>query len=60
MISDWEGIDRITSPPHANYSYSIEAGVGAGIDMVRIRSVKHVHSYFFLQKTVKHRTNLFT
>lgn len=43
MISDWEGIDRITSPPHANYSYSIEAGVGAGIDMVRIRSVKHVH-----------------
>lgn len=43
MISDWEGIDRITSPPHANYSYSIEAGVGAGIDMVRIRYVKHVH-----------------
>ena len=37
VISDWEGIDRITSPPHANYSYSIEAGIGAGIDMVRIR-----------------------
>lgn len=43
VISDWEGIDRITTPPHANYSYSIEAGVGAGIDMVRIRCVKHVH-----------------
>jgi beta-glucosidase-like glycosyl hydrolase len=36
VISDWEGIDRITTPPHANYSYSIEAGVGAGIDMVSI------------------------
>jgi len=36
VISDWQGIDRITSPPHANYSYSVEAGVGAGIDMVNI------------------------
>lgn len=36
VISDWEGIDRITSPPHANYSYSIEAGVGAGIDMIMV------------------------
>ena len=34
VISNWEGIDRIASPPHANYSYSVEAGVGAGIDMV--------------------------
>ena len=34
VISDWQGIDRITSPPHANYSYSVEAGVAAGIDMV--------------------------
>jgi len=36
VISDWEGIDRITSPPHQNYSYSIEAGVGAGIDMIMV------------------------
>lgn len=36
VISDWEGIDRITSPPHANYTYSILAGVGAGIDMIMI------------------------
>ena len=36
VISDWQGIDRITSPPHANYSYSVEAGVGAGIDMVMV------------------------
>ncbi|CAN6587055.1 unnamed protein product [Malus baccata var. baccata] len=35
VISDWEGIDRITSPPHANYSYSIQAGISAGIDMVK-------------------------
>ncbi|KAI5316513.1 hypothetical protein L3X38_036220 [Prunus dulcis] len=36
VISDWEGIDRITSPPHANYSYSIQAGINAGIDMVMV------------------------
>ncbi|KAK3205525.1 hypothetical protein Dsin_019571 [Dipteronia sinensis] len=36
VISDWQGIDRITSPPHANYSYSVEAGVGAGIDMIMV------------------------
>ncbi|BFG37512.1 hypothetical protein CerSpe_237850 [Prunus speciosa] len=36
VISDWEGIDRITSPPHANYSYSIQAGISAGIDMVMV------------------------
>ncbi|MCL7026171.1 hypothetical protein MKW94_020265, partial [Papaver nudicaule] len=36
VISDWEGIDRITSPPHANYSYSIQAGVNAGIDMIMV------------------------
>ncbi|KAL8505268.1 hypothetical protein ACS0TY_016485 [Phlomoides rotata] len=33
VISDWQGIDRITSPPHANYTYSILASVNAGIDM---------------------------
>lgn len=36
VISDWEGIDRITTPPHANYSYSIEVGIGAGIDMIMV------------------------
>ncbi|XP_022744236.1 uncharacterized protein LOC111295127 isoform X2 [Durio zibethinus] len=36
VISDWEGIDRITSPPHANYTYSIQAGIHAGIDMVMV------------------------
>ncbi|XP_068307729.1 uncharacterized protein [Pyrus communis] len=36
VISDWEGIDRITSPPHANYSNSIQAGINAGIDMVMV------------------------
>ena len=35
VISDWEGIDRITSPPHSNYTYSVQASVLAGIDMVR-------------------------
>ncbi|KAL6507818.1 hypothetical protein OROGR_024013 [Orobanche gracilis] len=36
VISDYMGIDQITSPIHANYTYSILAGVGAGIDMVMI------------------------
>ncbi|GKU91479.1 hypothetical protein SLEP1_g5346 [Rubroshorea leprosula] len=36
VISDWEGIDRITSPPHANYTYSVQAGIQAGIDMVMV------------------------
>ncbi|KAJ0079965.1 hypothetical protein Patl1_22853 [Pistacia atlantica] len=36
VISDWEGIDRITSPPHANYTYSIEMAINAGIDMVMV------------------------
>jgi len=34
VISDWQGIDRITSPPGANYSLSVFDGVCAGIDMV--------------------------
>ncbi|XP_073289927.1 uncharacterized protein [Primulina huaijiensis] len=36
VISDYMGIDQITSPPHANYTYSILEGVGAGIDMVMV------------------------
>ncbi|PHT46468.1 hypothetical protein CQW23_15626 [Capsicum baccatum] len=36
VISDWQGIDRITSPPHDNYTYSVQAGVSAGIDMVMV------------------------
>ncbi|XP_061343323.1 uncharacterized protein LOC133289411 [Gastrolobium bilobum] len=36
VISDFEGIDRITSPPHANFTYSVEAGVSAGIDMFMV------------------------
>lgn len=36
VISDWLGIDRITSPAGANYTYSVQAGVNAGIDMVMV------------------------
>ncbi|KAH9323763.1 hypothetical protein KI387_018402, partial [Taxus chinensis] len=36
VISDWQGIDRITSPPDSNYSLSVMDGVGAGIDMVMV------------------------
>ncbi|PIN26599.1 Glucan 1,3-beta-glucosidase [Handroanthus impetiginosus] len=36
VISDWEGLDRLTSPPHSNYTYSVLAGVQAGIDMIMV------------------------
>ncbi|KAK9735105.1 hypothetical protein RND81_04G184600 [Saponaria officinalis] len=36
VISDWQGIDRLTSPPGNNYTYSVLAGVQAGIDMVMV------------------------
>ncbi|VFQ95433.1 unnamed protein product [Cuscuta campestris] len=36
VISDWGGLDRITTPSHANYSYSVQAGILAGIDMVMV------------------------
>ncbi|XP_051124283.1 uncharacterized protein LOC127246750 [Andrographis paniculata] len=36
VISDWQGIDRITSPPHSNYTYSVQASVLAGVDMVML------------------------
>ncbi|GMN62722.1 hypothetical protein TIFTF001_031784 [Ficus carica] len=37
VISDWQGIDKITSPtPHLNYSNSLLLGIQAGIDMVMV------------------------
>ncbi|VFQ98735.1 unnamed protein product [Cuscuta campestris] len=36
VISDWQGIDRITSPAHSNYTYSVQASILAGIDMVMV------------------------
>ncbi|XP_058774752.1 uncharacterized protein LOC131649022 [Vicia villosa] len=33
VISDFFGLDKITSPPHANYTYSIEVGINASVDM---------------------------
>ncbi|CAJ2672082.1 unnamed protein product [Trifolium pratense] len=36
VISDFEGIDRITSPFRANCTYSVLAGVSAGIDMFMV------------------------
>ncbi|CAN0839699.1 Beta-glucosidase BoGH3B [Linum grandiflorum] len=36
VISDWQGIDRITSTPHENYTLSVQEGVLAGIDMVMV------------------------
>ncbi|KAK3034302.1 hypothetical protein RJ639_032642 [Escallonia herrerae] len=36
VISDWEGLDRMTTPPKANYTWCIETGVNAGLDMIMI------------------------
>ncbi|XP_017215125.1 uncharacterized protein LOC108193063 [Daucus carota subsp. sativus] len=36
VISDWQGIDRMTTPEHANYTWSIITGVNAGIDMIMV------------------------
>ncbi|XP_052193000.1 uncharacterized protein LOC127801699 isoform X2 [Diospyros lotus] len=36
VISDWEGIDKITTPPHSNYTYSVQASILAGVDMVMV------------------------
>ncbi|KAM0871787.1 hypothetical protein ACQ4PT_039160 [Festuca glaucescens] len=36
VITDYQAIDQLTSPPHLNYSYSVQAGIGAGIDMVMV------------------------
>ncbi|KAL0369457.1 UNVERIFIED_CONTAM: Beta-glucosidase BoGH3B [Sesamum angustifolium] len=36
VISDSQGIDKITTPPHDNYTYSVEASINAGIDMILV------------------------
>ncbi|CAN6237028.1 unnamed protein product [Urochloa humidicola] len=36
VISDYQGLDFITTPQHADYLLSIELGILAGIDMVMI------------------------
>ncbi|KAJ8439718.1 hypothetical protein Cgig2_009542 [Carnegiea gigantea] len=36
VISDWLGLDRITTPDHANYTYSVLVAIQAGVDMVMV------------------------
>ncbi|KAG0582112.1 hypothetical protein KC19_3G035200 [Ceratodon purpureus] len=36
LISDFQGIDRITEPPGVNYSDSVLLSINAGIDMVMV------------------------
>ncbi|KAG5530593.1 hypothetical protein RHGRI_025525 [Rhododendron griersonianum] len=36
VISDWQGIDQLTNPPDANYTYSVLTGIGTGIDMIMV------------------------
>ncbi|KAH7522725.1 hypothetical protein FEM48_Zijuj07G0168900 [Ziziphus jujuba var. spinosa] len=53
VISDWEGIDRITSPPHANYTYSIIAGITAGIDMASPLILLQICDSTFLKRILR-------
>ncbi|KAJ8646890.1 hypothetical protein MRB53_008638 [Persea americana] len=36
LITDWEGIDRMTSPPGSDYKNSVKTAINAGIDMVMV------------------------
>ncbi|GAB2233978.1 hypothetical protein Drorol1_Dr00003209 [Drosera rotundifolia] len=36
VTSDWEGLGRITYPPLANYTYSVQASVNTGVDMIMV------------------------
>ncbi|KAJ6796710.1 Uncharacterized protein M6B38_219875 [Iris pallida] len=36
VISDWQGIDRMTDPAGANLTYSVVTGINAGIDMIMV------------------------
>ncbi|XP_078430865.1 uncharacterized protein LOC144702723 [Wolffia australiana] len=36
VISDWTGIDKITTPPRKNYTFSLQTGILAGIDMIML------------------------
>ncbi|KZV30572.1 lysosomal beta glucosidase-like [Dorcoceras hygrometricum] len=54
VSTDWSALDKITDPPHANYTYSVEAGILAGADMVM---VPHNYSEFIttLTSLVNHK-----
>ncbi|XP_041995165.1 beta-glucosidase BoGH3B-like [Salvia splendens] len=36
VISDMRGIDRLTDPPHSNYTYSVQVSILAGLDMIMV------------------------
>ncbi|KAI3721896.1 hypothetical protein L2E82_32915 [Cichorium intybus] len=36
VISDFKGIDKMTYPSHANYTWSIQQSIRAGIDMIMV------------------------
>ncbi|GLT69823.1 hypothetical protein SLA2020_419430 [Shorea laevis] len=48
LISDWEGLDRLSEPRGSNYRNCILAAVNAGIDMVM---VPHRHQQFMEDMT---------
>ncbi|EOA23226.1 hypothetical protein CARUB_v10016857mg [Capsella rubella] len=36
VVSDWEGLDRLSDPPGSNYRNCVKMGINAGIDMVMV------------------------
>ena len=53
VISDWEGLDRITTPPHSNYSYSVQAAIEAGIDCIMVSEKRILKPAKFLYQKAK-------
>ncbi|KAM0953420.1 putative glucan 1,3-beta-glucosidase [Dioscorea sansibarensis] len=53
VISDWEGIDRLSKPHGSNYRYCISASINAGIDMIMVpfRYGQFVEDLIFLVET---------
>ncbi|KAL4610791.1 hypothetical protein ACB092_08G077200 [Castanea dentata] len=39
VISDWEGLDRLSEPRGSNYRFCISAAVNAGIDMISMARI---------------------
>lgn len=39
VITDWEGIDRISDPPGSNYRECVKLAINAGIDVVEIENL---------------------
>ncbi|KAG1337752.1 Lysosomal beta glucosidase [Cocos nucifera] len=53
VVSDWEGIDRLSMPHGSDYRYCISASINAGIDMLKSLQIMVPHRYeMFLEDLI--------